>query len=263
MTRILITGVSGLIGGMLARHLKEQGGYQITALNRSPVKDFDSVQADISDLESIKPAFKNQDVVVHMSAFAQNSFMPGSKFSGTLEEEWAGHLSANIIGVYNVYEAARQSGVKRVIFGSSGAAIGGFEKIEPYKAIAEGRYETVAPDYTKITHEQFRPFGIYGATKVWGEAIGRHFSDEYGISVLCLRIGSVRSDDWPDNPRRSSYYFSHRDILQMLVKCIHAPQDLKFDIFMAASDNKWTYYDLEHTKKVLGYVPQDKSEDFE
>ena len=265
MTKILITGVSGLIGGLLARHLQQRGGYEITALNRSPLEDFSCFQADIGDLEAIKPAFEGQDVVVHMSAFTVNSFNAGnarSDFSGTPAEEWEGHLSYNIIGVYNVYEAARLAGVKRVVFGSSGAAIGGFSLVPPYDAIAAGRYEDVPADYPKITHEQVRPLGIYGAAKVWGEALGRHYSDTYGLSVLCLRIGSVRSDDWPNDPHRFSYYFSHRDILQMLDKCIEAPDDLLYDIFMATSDNKWSYYDLEHAREVLGYEPQDGADSF-
>ena len=248
MKKVLVTGVSGLIGGLLARHLRQLVGYEITALNRRPVEDFPCVQADISDLEAIKPAFEGRDVVVHMSAFTGDT------------KNWEGNLSGNIIGVSNVYEAARLAGVKRVVFGSSGAAIGGFSLVPPYDAIAAGRYEDVPDDWMKITHEQVRPLGIYGAAKVWGEALGRHYADTCGLSVLCVRIGSVRTDDWPDNPHRVSYFFSHRDILQMFVKCIEAPDGLLYDIFMAVSDNRWTYYDLEHARDVLGYVPQDSAE---
>ena len=248
MKKVLITGVSGLIGGLLARHLRELGGYEVTALNRRPVEDFPCVQADISDLEAIRPAFEGRDVVVHMSAFTGDT------------RNWEGNLSGNIIGVRNVYEAARLAGVKRVVFGSSGAAIGGISLVPPYDAIAAGRYDDVPDDWVKMTHEDVRPLGIYGAAKVWGEALGRHYADACGLSVLCVRIGSVRTDDWPDNPHRVSYFFSHRDILQMLVKCIEAPDDLLYDIFMAVSNNKWTYYDLEHAREVLGYVPQDSAE---
>ena len=248
MKKILITGVSGLIGGLLARHLRNLGGYEITALNRRPVDDFQCVQADIADLDAIKPAFEGQDVVVHMSAYTGDT------------SDWEGNLSGNIMGVRNVYEAARLAGVKRVVFGSSGAAIGGFSLVPPYDAIAAGRYEDVPDGWAKIRHDQVRPLGIYGAAKIFGEALGRHYSDAYRLSVLCVRIGSVRDEDWPNNPHRVSYFFSHRDILQMLVKCIEAPDDLLYDIFMAVSNNRWTYYDLEHAREVLGYDPQDSSE---
>lgn len=247
MRRVLITGVSGLIGGILARHLRETGGYEITALNRRPVEDFPCLQADIADLDAIRPAFDGIDTVVHMSAV-------------TGFADWGGNLSANIIGVRNVYEAARLAGVKRVVFGSSGAAIGGFSLVPPYDAIAEGRYDDVPDEWTKIRHDQVRPLGIYGAAKAFGEALGRHYSDAYGLSVLCVRIGSVKVVDAPDNPHRVSYYLSHRDLLQMLVKCIEAPESLVYDIFMAVSDNRWTYYDLEHARDALGYEPLDSSE---
>ena len=130
MKEILITGVSGLIGGMLARHLKALEGYKITALNRSAVDDFECIKADISDLKAIQPAFEGKDVVVHMSAYIDFRATPEGKIrekkmreSGISEIEidqmlWEGNLSTNIIGVRNVYEAARLAGVKRIVFGS-------------------------------------------------------------------------------------------------------------------------------------------------
>ena len=135
------------------------------------------------------------------------------------------HLAGNIIGTYNVFEAARRTGVKRVVFASSGATVVGFARDEPYKAIREGRYEDVPDEFTKITHMMTRPQGIYGATKVWGEAIGRHFSDAHGLSVICVRIGQV----WPENRPLSvvdyDRYTSHRDVATMFHSCIEAPDD--------------------------------------
>jgi nucleoside-diphosphate-sugar epimerase len=68
MKRVMITGMSGLIGGVLRRHLEEIGGYELSALNRSKVEGVDCLQADIADLEAIKPAFAGKDVVVHLAA---------------------------------------------------------------------------------------------------------------------------------------------------------------------------------------------------
>ncbi|MBN18263.1 MAG: hypothetical protein CL758_02100 [Chloroflexi bacterium] len=254
--KILITGVSGLIGNLLAVHLKKQG-HEITALNRSKVEGFENIQGDISNLEDIKSAFINKDLVIHMSAYTTP---PNIKSNTTNQETWEGNLNTNIIGVYNVFEASRLAKVPRVIFGSSGAAIGGYSKIYPYNKIAEGKYDQVPQTYSKISHSEIRPLGIYGAAKVWGEAIARHFSDTYGISILCLRIGSVRKENYPNNPHRFSYYLSHSDIIQMVEKCITAPKELLYDIFMACSDNKYSYYDLEHAKKVIQYTPIDSAE---
>ena len=249
MKKVLITGMSGLIGGLLRRHLEGLGGYELSALNRRRVEGVECFQADIADLEAIKPAFEGQDVVVHLAASLDGS-------------NWESQLSSNVIGAYNVYEAARLAGVKRVVFASSGATIVGFELVPPYNAIAAGHYDEVPKDYTMITHEMVRPDRIYGAAKVWGEALGRHYSDAHGLSILCVRIGSVTQENRPRRPRERAVYLSHRDISQILQKCIDAPDDLLFDIFLATSNNKWGYRDLEHARQVLGFEPQDSADAF-
>ena len=249
MKKVLITGMSGLIGGLLQHHLECLGGYELSALNRRIVEGVECFQADISDLEAIKPAFKGADVVVHLAASLDG-------------DNWESQLSSNVIGVYNVYEAARLAGVKRVVFASSGGAIRGFEFVSPYDAIAAGRYDEVSKDFSMITHDMVRPDRIYGAAKVWGEALGRHFSHAYGLSILCVRIGSVTQGNRPRSPRERAVYLSHRDVVQILQKCIDAPDDLLYDIFLATSDNKWGYRDLEHPRQVLGFEPQDSADAF-
>ena len=248
MKRVLITGMSGLIGGLLRRHLEDLGGYELTALNRRPVEGVRCFQADITDLEAIKPAFEGQEVVVHLAAYL------GS-------DEWE-NQRGNLNGTYNVYEAARLAGVKRVVFGSSGMAISGIESLPPYDAITSGRYDDVPEDFPRVTHDMVHPRGKYGAAKVWGEALGRHFSDAYGMSVLCVRIGHVTRANRPETPRDYSIYLSHRDIAQVLQKCVDAPLSLLYDLFYATSDNKWSYRDLEHPRQVVGYVPQDSVDKF-
>lgn len=250
MTKVLITGMSGLIGGILRNHLESLGGYELSALNRSRVEGVNSFQADIFDFEAIKPAFEGQDVVVHLAAYLGG-------------QDWEGQLNGNIIGVYNVYEAARLAGVKRVIFASSGNAIRGFERVPPYSDIAAGNYDKVPENFPKITHEQTRPAAIYGAAKVFGEALGRHFADTTDVSIICLRIGSVTRENRPRETRERSIYLSHNDIAQALEKCIEAPESVKYDIFQATSNNKWSYRDLEHFREVAGYVPQDSADDFD
>lgn len=250
MKKVLITGMSGLIGGILRRHLEDAGGYELSALNRRPVKGVPCLQADIADLEAIKPAFQGIDTVVHLAAWVEE------------EDTFEGNLNASIIGTYNVYEASRLAGVKRVVFASSGMTIRGFTRVEPYKAIAEGRYEDVPENWQKITADQVRPETIYGAAKVWGEALGRHYSDAYGISILCVRIGMVYQEDRPKSIHDYAIHLSHRDVATIHHKCIEAPDDLMYDIFFATSNNKWTYRDLEHPKQVLGWVPQDSADDF-
>ncbi len=258
MKKVLITGMSGLIGKALRNRMEELGGYQLSALNRSKVEGVPCHRADIADLAAIKPAFQDIDVVVHLSAY------------GGTDNNWDAQLSANIIGTYNVYEAARLAGVKRVVFASSGMTIRGFTRVEPYKAITEGRYEDVPETWPMITHDAVRPDGLHGVVKVWGEALGRHYSDAYNISILCVRIGLVSEEDrpsrvvteWTDPAQGFSHHLSQRDCADILVACVDAPDDLKYDIFFATSDNKWNYRDLEHPKQVLGWMPKDRAEDY-
>ncbi len=246
--RVLITGMSGLIGGILKDHLLEAGGYELTALNRREVEGIRTVRADISDLDGILPAFEGQDVVVHLAAYL------GS-------QDWEGQHSGNVLGTYNVFEAARRAGVKRVIFASSGNAIRGFERTPPYSDIAAGNYDRVPAGYRKLTHYDVRPEALYGAAKVWGEALARHFSDDYDMSMICVRIGSVTRGNRPRTMRENAIYLSHRDVATHLKACIDAADDLKFDIFFAVSNNRWNYRDLSHPLEVLGWEPQDSADD--
>jgi nucleoside-diphosphate-sugar epimerase len=245
--RVLVTGMSGLIGGLVRDRLADQ--YELTALNRSEVPGAKTFQADLSDLAAIQPAFVGQDVVIHMAAKAGNHYT------------WQDLEQTNNVGTYNVFEAARQAGVKRVVYASSGATISGWEQEEPYKALAEGRYQDVPDSWPMITHESpVRPTGIYGCTKVWGEALARHFTDSTDLSIICLRIGVVNRQNRPNSPRDFAIWCSHADIAQMVEHCVAAPANLKFDIFFVVSDNKWGYRDISHGREVVGYEPQDAAE---
>ena len=250
MKNILITGISGLIGNILRRHFEKLGGYKISGLNRTPVRGVDIFPADITNLELIKPAFTGKDIVIHLAA------------NITDQDSWESRLSTNIIGTYNVLEAARLAQVKRVIFASSGAVTQGYESIFPYNSIIEGKYDDVPDIYDKVTHNVTWPKGLYGATKVCGEAIGRHFSDFYDMSILCVRIGRVNKANRPESAIDYPRFLSHKDISQFFERCVEAPKNLKYDIFYATSNNKWGYRDLEHPRTVLGYKPIDSAEDF-
>ena len=117
-------------------------------------------------------------------------------------------------------------------------------------------------DFPKIGNDVIWTDSIYGAAKVWGEALGRHYSDAYGMSIICVRLGSVNREDRPRQAREYSIYLSHRDAADFFHKCIEAPDDLKYDIVYATSNNKWGYRDLDHSREVLGYNPQDTAESF-
>src|SRR3954468_24121631 len=127
--KVLVTGANGLIGSALRRELA--GKYEWSALNRRELPEVPTTQADIGDLEAIQPAFEGIDTVVHLAAVAR------------LDASWQDLLAPNFTGTYNVFEAARVAGVKRVIFASSGATVAGIQRDEPFKAIVDGRYSDV------------------------------------------------------------------------------------------------------------------------
>ncbi|MDF1515390.1 MAG: NAD(P)-dependent oxidoreductase [Anaerolineae bacterium] len=241
--RILVTGMSGLIGGIAGRKLMKK--YEVRALNRRDVPGVETFQADITDLEAIRPSFKDVDIVVHMAAYLGNGNTPEQ-------------INVNIWGTYNVFEAAREAGVKRIVFGSSGAVMHNYERDEPYKALVEARYHDIAESIPMLTHlSPTRPNSLYGCAKLWGEALGRYYAEDYGISVLCIRLGRVVEEDKPYDARHAAVYLSHRDTAQIIEKCVEAPDDLMYDIFYGISDNRTRFRDLVHARDVIGFIPQD------
>lgn len=249
--KVLITGVTGLIGRIVLDELK--GDYELTGLARRPMEDVRHFRGDISDLQAILPAFEGQDAVVHLAADPSQT------------APWESVLPNNLVGTYNALEACRIHGVKRMVFASSNHAVGMYERDHPYHHIVKGQYDQVdVSPIPQVTHTSpVRPDGYYGISKVYAEAAGRYYSEEHGISVICLRIGSVVA--W-DNPTRSIRNFatwqSHRDLAQQIRKSLESPESLLFDIFYGVSDNKWRFWDIDHAREVIGYRPADNAEDY-
>lgn len=245
MTRkILITGMSGLIG--TAARTRLEPGARLTALNRSDLPGVTTVCANLSDFDAIRPAFEGQDTVIHLAAKASDDY------------SWEELRDTNVIGTRNVLEAARLAGCRRVVFASSGATVAGWEREEPYRAMVEGRYDDVPADWVRIRHDMAtRPNGPYASTKVWGEALARHYSDSFDLSVIALRIGFVNAEDRPTSARIHSVWCSQRDIVNAIELAVDADDSIRYDIFFVNSDNRWNYRDLSHAREVLGFSPRD------
>jgi NAD+ dependent glucose-6-phosphate dehydrogenase len=249
---ILITGAAGKIGRAIMPLLSDR--YEIRALTRRPA-DFPSHVADITDLEAIQSAFEGIHAVVHLAASA-NVLTP-----------WDDVLHNNIIGTYNVFEAARRAGADRVIFASSNHAIGMYE-IEA----APELYELDDPRFYDHTVE-VRPDSLYGVSKIYGEALGRHYHDMFGMKVYCLRIGSVRADDtsrpqnieqeaaWLDltpeqkRKRLRGTWFSQRDCAELIARCLDV-EEPTWAVVYGISNNPRQFLDLSHGRETLGFEPQ-------
>jgi len=247
--KVLITGASGLIGGITLRNLSDK--YEFSALNRSDVPEIPTLRADITDFDSIMPAFKNIDIVLHMSNYTQDAI------------SWDKHFNVGILGTRNVYEAARLNGVKRVVLGSTGDTMTGYEMEYPYGELAAGEYDKVNDNWDMITEEHpTRPKSIYGACKIFCEALGHFYSDRYNMSVICIRLGGVLLGDKPTLRRQYPGFLSQSDCLQMIDLCLSAPENIKFDIFHASSNNKYAWRDTNHAKEILGWKPTGNSDKY-
>ena len=250
--RVLMTGAGGRIGSSLRNALADK--YELSGTDRIPVPGFDSSTADLTDLEAILPVFKGKDVVVHLAAEPRH----------TPDIGWDILMPDNVIATANVFEAARQGGASRVIFFSSMHVDGLYERDHPYSAIAVGDYDGLEPDRVPlVTHEMpVRPDGPYAVSKIFGESLGRYYAEEYGIAVICIRLGTIGRDGRPGNdPRSYVSWFSNRDLAEMVERCIEV-EGINYDIFFGASANTWKIYDTPRAWRVLGIDPQDNAEDF-
>ncbi len=243
--KVLITGAAGCIGQILVDRLGER--YALSSLDLVEVKGVPSTVADIRNLDAIVSAFDGQEAVVHLAAD------PRPRAS------WESVLSNNIIGTYNVFEASRLAGFKRVVGASSNHVMGGNFLELPWKHIIEGEFDKVEPGYPLLTEQMpIRPDSYYGISKAAGEALGSYYWDHHGISSIHLRIGWVLVDD---NPTRSPYaqsiWLSHRDLARLVQLCLEAPESLGYAVVNATSDNQWKIFSLDHVCEVLGFEPAD------
>jgi len=226
---VLITGATGDVGTHLSRELA--GKYKLRLSDRRPLKAPKGqafMKADISKMSDALRITKGVDAVVHLGGYS-------------VEGPWDAILKANIIGCYNVFEAARRNGVKRILFPTSNHATGFYRR-----------------DHT-IDHRVYpRPDSRYGVSKVFGEALGSLYADKYGMEVFNMRIGNV--NEKPIDKRRLALLFTPRDMAQLVQIGIEHP-GIKFEIVYGVSGNRRSWYDNSNATR-LGYRPQDDSEVF-
>ena len=162
-------------------------------------------------------------------------------------------LDRNIKSTYNAFAASASQGCRRVVFASSVNAVLGYDGVG-----REGQAAGTAWDVPPW------PTNIYGATKCWGEALGRVFStpDTHGglpadgrLSCICVRIGSPGWDGEATHGS-SNFGLSARDCGQLFARAVSV-RDVQFAIVAGGSRHAASWMDVEHTRAVLGYEPQD------
>ena len=268
--QVLITGAHGRVGTAITDSLSKSNGYTFNLLDKSPHSTRETFVANVANFNSIRPAFEGQDAVIHLAGYPE------------LQADWEPILKSNIIGTYNVVQAAAEAGVEKVIFASSNHAVGMYEA-ENAPSIYSSEHDLVVDHRAPV-----RPDTYYGTSKVWGEAIGRYYveNDEYPTQFYALRIGSLRHEKY-DHPygdaekgvdegkweresdeyeemvaRMKAMWQSRRDLAQQAECCLQ-DDTVDFDVFYGVSDNDARWFDLEHGRSVLGYRPRDNGAEWD
>jgi uronate dehydrogenase len=230
MKRVVITGAAGDIGTRLRKILKGAYPEIVWSDIRTPANlgaDETFVAADLADYAQVEKLFAGADGVVHFGGFS-------------VEGPWETIHRSNIVGCYNMFEAAYRAGVERVVFASSNHAVGFYPRSERI-----GTAVTVRPD------------SRYGVSKAFGEALGALYADKHGLRVTCLRIGNVA--DAPVDERRLAIWLKPEDLAQLVrIGLDHA--EIRFEIFYGASENEAGWWDNSNARR-FGYRPQGRAED--
>lgn len=266
---VLVTGARGIVGTAIWERLADRDEYRFSALDQEDSEAMDVYVGDITRYEDIRPAFDGVDAVLHLAGYPRTD--------GTFAEV----LENNIVGTYNVLECALDADVEQFIFASSNHAVG------MYEAAAAPEIYDPAHDLVVDHTAPHRPDSHYGASKCYGEDLGRFYVERDGAPdrFYALRFGAIQTPEY-DHPygyaeigvddgdwtrdcpeyeaqvvRMKAIWQSRRDAAHM-VECCLQDTDATFDVFYGVSDNDRRWFDIQHAADVLGYDPQDNAEEW-
>lgn len=231
MKRLLITGANGGLGSLCRARLTHMADILRLSSNTdlgeaAPHEEI--VICDLADKDAVAEMVRDCDGIVHLG---------GQSF----EASWDVIRPANIDGVFHLYEGARKHGVNRILFASSNHAIGFHE-------------QTTRLDANSPT----RPDGLYGVSKVFGEAMARMYYDKFGIETASVRIGSCFEE--PKDHRMLDTWLSPDDFIRLIERVFRISR-LGCPIIYGCSDNQSVWWDNREVA-YLGWQPQDSSEKF-
>lgn len=229
--RLLLTGAGGNLGQELRPRLK----VYCDVLRVSHRRDLGSAAqgeeiqiAALEDADQMLTLLDGVSAVVHMGGVST-------------EQPWAPILAGNIVGMVNLYEAARLKGVKRIVFASSNHVTGFYRQ-----------------DEVVNTRMPPKPDGFYGLSKAFGEDLAQLYWDRWGIETVSIRIGSSFSE--PRDRRMLATYLSYDDLERVIVAALTAPI-VGHTIIYGVSDNQTIWWDNSNAKHI-GYRPKDSSDQF-
>ncbi|MFB6778174.1 NAD-dependent epimerase/dehydratase family protein [Streptomyces sp. NPDC056352] len=229
---VLLTGAAGGLGTLM-RGLLPAYGYELRLFDVVPIEGApDAITADLGDEEALREAVRGVDAIIHLAGIS-------------LESSFDKILRANIEGTYNLYEAAREEGVRRIVFASSNHAIGYHPRPLPG--------DPLIPIDTPR-----RPDTLYGLSKSFGEDLAQLYWDKHAMETVSVRIGSCFME--PTSVRMLSVWMSPGDGARLLHAALTA-EEVGHTVVYGSSDNTRLWWDLT-TARSLGYEPQDDSEQY-
>ena len=236
MKTVLITGATGNIGRKLRVHLESTGKYALRLVCLNPEKDGAVRTADLTIYDEAWAAqFSGVDTVLHVAA------------DPSPRATWSRIQSRNIDLLLNVMAAARLHQVRRVVFASSNFVVAGH------------RYASGALTTTMDP----APINAYGASKLFGERVGKMFAERFGVSFIAFRIGVCqRANDnlhgpWiPFGRWGQGMWVSDRDLCRAFEFAID-DQKINFGVYNLVSNNPGMRWEIETLARDLGFVPQD------
>jgi uronate dehydrogenase len=204
---ILLTGAAGLLGNDLRpRLLAKYGSLRSTDRTEvAPLPHEEFVACDLGDPTKLATTVDGCRTVLHFGGVAHHADFPEI-------------LQGNIVGAYNLFEAARQAGVSRIVFASTGHVVGFHPKA--------GKLDANAPH---------RPDSLYGLSKCFGEDLARLYWDKHGIECAALRIGICGHGTAVG--AFAPIWLSNDDLWRMIEACLDAPL-VGFTVLYGASDNR-------------------------
>jgi len=235
MKRIIVTGASGHLGRKLFDYLEQAENYKVQGLDLRPSDHPGMDVADFYEDGEWVEYLKNTDTVVHLAGDREP------------HASWESAIRNNMDATLKLYHYAAQSGVKRVVFASSNWLHGG-------RRFGRDRLTTALPPH---------PVNAYGMSKLFCERTGAYFAAQHGLSVICLRIGWTQwtHDNIPGRHMAmgrwgQEMWLSDRDFLNGM-RCAIDAENIDFEILNLMSDNPGMRWDIENTKRTIGYDPQD------
>lgn len=219
MAKVLITGSGGAIGRVLKAGLSHE------------TTDFDLPDSNILDFKQLVESMRGHDVVIHLAWSKKHDDWLAENFD-----------TDNMQGSFNVYEAAHQAGVKRVIMASS---------VHAHDFVGDQTEPPLKPYSLPI------PDSPYGASKCMTEALGRYYAHGKELEVICIRFGGINQANTPPETPYSErqVWLSQRDCIELINACVNAPAvPNRYAIVYGVSRNKDLLHDLSNP---FGWQPQD------